>query len=452
MNSSSAITFWLTHSNQSALLQRQVNPLSFTNTTNGCQKIQVDATHSYQPMEGFGFSLTGGSAYLINQLTSWERDRLLRETFSSENDGIGVSYLRVSIGASDLSATTFSYDDMPIGQTDPGLIHFDLNAGDLDLIPVLREIIAINPQIKIMGTPWSAPPWMKDNNSFVGGSLRSEYYQVYADYFVRYLRAMRDNGIYIHALTLQNEPLNKKNDPSMVMKSAEQADFIKNYLGPALWNAGLQEVELFCWDHNCDEKRYPIEVLNILDESNALNYLAGVAWHLYAGDASSISDVHYLYPEMKMAFTEQWVGRDGNFAGDLIWHMKNVMVGTIRNWSRVVLEWNLASDPVCRPHTRGGEPNCVGALTIDVDGEEKVRRNVSYYVIAHAAKFVCPGSVRISSTSIDSLPNVAFKTPTGGIVLIVLNATGDQQTFGIQFDERVATTTLAGGSVGTYVW
>jgi glucosylceramidase len=231
----------------------------------------------------------------------------------------------------------------------------------------------------------------------------------------------------------------------MIMEASEQAEFIKDHLGPALLAAGLADVELFCWDHNCDVPEYPLEVFA---DAEARRYLTGSAWHLYGGDISALSEVHQLYPEMKLYFTEQWVGSDGQFGGDLMWHVKNVLIGSIRNWSRVVFEWNLASDPFCCPHTPDGEARCVGALTI---GEE-VTRNVAYYVIAHASKFIRPGSVRIYSDQQASLPNVAFLTPAGDIVLIVLNGGAESRSFTIQFQGKNALATLPAGAVGTYVW
>jgi len=396
-------------------------------------------------MEGFGFSLTGGSAMLISRLPASDRNALLRELFLPDGDGIGISFLRLSIGASDLSERCYSYDDRPDGKSDPKLAHFDIEAGDLEVIPLLRKILAINPEIKIMATAWSAPPWMKTNQSFVGGKLRPDCYAVYAAYLIKYLKAMRDRGITVHAITPQNEPLNQKNEPSMIMEASEQAEFIKDHLGPALSAAGLAAVELFCWDHNCDVPEYPLEVFA---DAEARRYLTGSAWHLYGGDISALSEVHQLYPEMKLYFTEQWVGSDGQFGDDLMWHVKNVLIGSIRNWSRVVFEWNLASDPFCCPHTPDGEARCVGALTI---GEE-VTRNVAYYVIAHASKFIRPGSVRIYSDQQASLPNVAFLTPVGDIVLIALNGGAESRSFTIQFQGKNALATLPAGAVGTYVW
>ncbi|WP_027149819.1 glycoside hydrolase family 30 protein [Methylobacter tundripaludum] len=441
----SSLAVWLTTADQTLLLQRQIDDLRFADNANDFPVIAVDAGQKYQVIEGFGFSLTGGSAMLISRLPAPDRSALLRELLLPDGDGIGVSFLRLSIGASDLSERCFTYNDRPDGQSDPELVHFDIEAGDLEVIPLLREILAINPELKIMAAAWSAPTWMKTNRSFTGGKLRPDCYAVYAAYLVKYLKAMRDRGITVHAITPQNEPLNQKNEPSMIMEASEQVEFIKNHLGPALQAAGLADVELFCWDHNCDVPEYPLEVFA---DAEARRYLTGSAWHLYGGDISVLSEVHQLYPEMKLYFTEQWVGSDGQFGGDLMWHVKNVLIGSLRNWSRVVLEWNLASDPFCCPHTPGGEARCVGALTI---GEE-VTRNVAYYVIAHAAKFVRPGSVRIYSGQQTSLPNVAFLTPAGDIVLIVLNDGAEARSFTIQFQGKQAVATLPASAVATYVW
>jgi glucosylceramidase len=441
----SSLAIWLTIADQNALFQRQTKDICFTDCISDFTVINVDTERKYQVMEGFGFSLTDGSAMLISRLPAPDRSALLHELFLPYEEGIGVSFLRLSIGASDLSEHCFSYDDRPDGQADPELALFDIEAGDREVIPLLREILAINPAIKIIATAWSAPPWMKTNRSFIGGKLRPDCYDIYAAYLVKYLQTMRERGIAIHAITPQNEPLNPNNEPSMLMEASEQAEFIKNYLGPALCEAGLDEVELFCWDHNCDMKEYPLAVFA---DPEARRYLAGSAWHLYGGDISALSEVHQAYPAMKLYFTEQWVGADGEFAGDLMWHVRNVLIGSLRNWSRVVLEWNLASDPFCRPHTPGGESRCVGALTVGED----IIRNVAYYVIAHAAKFVRPGSVRIYSDEPASLPNVAFLTPAGNIVLIAFNDGAESRSFTIRFQEKNAAATLPAGAVATYVW
>lgn len=440
----SDVAFWLTSPDQMVYLKKQSTALNFSSSSNYNPSIVVDTTQTYQTMDGFGFALTGGSAYLINLLPSAEKTSLLNELFTSDSTFIGINYLRISIGASDLDAKVFSYDDMPSNQTDPQLQNFSIEPDKVNLIPILKSIIAINPGIKILGSPWSAPVWMKSNQSTVGGSLKPENYSVYANYLVKYIKAMEAQGIKIDAITPQNEPLNPYNNPSMVMTALEQTEFIKTHLGPAFQAAGIT-TKIIAYDHNCDVPSYPLTVLN---DANARKYVDGSAFHLYAGDISALTQVHNAYPDKNVYFTEQWVGGPSNFAGDLKWHVKNLIIGASRNWSKNVVEWNLASDPNYYPHTTGGCSTCLGALTIGTT----VNRNVGYYIIGHASKFVKTGSVRIASNNVGSLSNVAFKTPAGKKVLIVLNESNVSQTFNIQFNDLIATTSLAGGAVGTYSW
>ncbi|RFM29308.1 glycoside hydrolase family 30 protein [Chitinophaga silvisoli] len=438
------VTFWLTKADKSVLLAKQKVSLLFKDTVNVFPTIKVDEQSQYQSIDGFGYSLTDGSATLINKLPAATQDALLKELFGADSTSIGVSYLRVSIGASDLSATTYTYDDMPAGQTDVNLDHFSIGQQQSDLIQVLKKIVAIAPGIKILGSPWSAPVWMKDNGGFVGGSLKPEYYATYAQYFVKYIQAMKAEGITISAITPQNEPLHGGNNPSMVMQATEQAAFIKTALGPAFKSAGIM-TKIICYDHNADRPDYPSTVLQ---DTDAKQYVDGSAFHLYGGDISALTQVHNAFPDKNVYFTEQWVGAPGDFASNLQWHITNLIIGATRNWSRNVLEWNLASDPDYKPHTDGGCNTCMGALTISAD----VTRNVSYYIIAHAAKFVKPGSIRIATNVTSQLDNVAFKTPEGKRVLIVINNASTPQSFNIQFNGKVVTPTLTNGAVGTYIW
>ncbi len=435
---------WMTRGDQSALLQKQTATLSFGTTANSFQFIDVDSSVAYQTVDGFGYTLTGSSAYLINRMGNAEKTALLNEIFGTGTNSIGVSYIRVSIGASDLSPAVFSYNDMPAGQTDPTLANFSLSQDLTDLIPVLQQVLTINPSIKIMGSPWSPPVWMKTNGSSIGGSLQTQYYSVYAQYFVKYIQQMQARNIPIHAVTLQNEPEHGGNNPSMLMTAPQQADFVKNHLGPAFQAAGIT-TKIIVWDHNCDNPNYPITVLN---DAAAKAYIDGSAFHLYAGDVSALSTVRAAHPDKNLYFTEQWTGANGSFDGDLKWHLKNVIIGTMRNWSRIALEWNLANDPAYGPHTPGGCTECKGAITIS---GSNYSRNVGYYIIAHASKFVPAGSTRISSTDIAGLSTVAFKTPAGKKVLIVIND-GGAQGFNIRYKGKWVFTSLAAGAAATFVW
>jgi glucosylceramidase len=439
------ISWWLTKSDQSVLLKKQSTNFSFNASANSNPTIEIDSAQTLQTIDGFGYTLTGGSAYLINKLSAGQKASLLQELFGKDESSIGISYLRISIGASDLSREVFSYDDMPVGQTDPTLANFSLSKDTVDLIPLLKEIIAIDPAIKIMGSPWSPPIWMKDNGSSIGGSLQPQYYGVYAQYFVKYLQAMKNKGITIDAITPQNEPQHGGNNPSMVMSAIQQADFIKNHLGPAFRATNIT-TKIIIWDHNCDNPNYPITILN---DAAAKQFIDGSAFHLYNGDITALSSVHNTHPDKALYFTEQWTGANASFDGDLKWHIRNVIIGSMRNWSRIALEWNLAIDAGYNPHTPGGCTECKGALTID----GTVNRNVSYYIIAHASKFVTPGSVVISSTiPVNNLPNVAFKTPEGKKVLLVLNDEVNAVQFNIDYKGKKASVGLPPNAVATFVW
>jgi glucosylceramidase len=409
---SAQVTTWTTTGDEKVLLQKgkQTAP-----NGNPDAIVTIDPEQRYQTVDGFGFTLTGGSAQLIMAMSENARKKLLHELFSSS--GIRISYIRISVGASDLNPDVFTYDDLPAGQTDTGLLKFSLvkdGAAGTGLIPLLKQILAIQPGVKILATPWTAPTWMKDNGKSMGGKLLSEYHRTYAKYLVKYIRAMKAEGIVIDAMTPQNEPLHGGNNPSMVMLAEEQAQFIRDHLGPVSRAEGIT-TKIIAYDHNCNKPEYPLTVLN---DEGARPFVDGSAFHLYEGDISALSVVKKVYPEKNLYFTEQWTGAKGEFDGDLHWHMKNVVIGSMRNWSRVALEWNLANDLAYGPHTPGGCTECKGALTISAD---QWHRNVAYYIIAHASKWVLPGSVRIASESNNLINQVAFIRPDGKTVLIMQN-------------------------------
>ncbi len=435
---------WVTTGDQSLLLNKQSVVLNTGTPNNTFTMIDVDTATVYQTMDGFGYTLTGGSATLINQMTASAKATLLNELFGNDESSIGVSYLRISVGASDLSSHVFSYNDLPAGQTDPELARFSLSEDTVDLIPVLKQILAINPHIKIMGSPWSPPVWMKDNQNSLGGSLLPAYYSVYAKYLVKYIQEMKAKGITLDAMTIQNEPQHGGNNPSMLMSALQQADFIKNHLGPQFRAAGIT-TKIVIWDHNCDHPEYPITVLN---DPQAKQYIDGSAFHLYNGDISALSQVKNAHPDKSLYFTEQWTGKNGSFDGDLKWHVKNVIIGSVKNYSKVALEWNLANDPSYGPHTPGGCTECKGALTVS---GSTVTRNVGYYIVAHASKFVPAGSVRIFSTDAGNIYTAAFITPAGKKVIITMNNGAVEESFNIRLNGRWLQSKLLPGAVASFI-
>lgn len=438
------VTHFLTQSNRSSLFSIQEKSIAHF-SGDIAQTITIDAATTYQEMDGFGFAITGGSAKHLSEMSVSARATLLAELFDTNDGQIGMSFIRISLGASDLDETVFSYNDLPNGETDEDQTNFSIDPDQNRLIPILKEIIAINPDIKIMASPWSPPSWMKDNDRPIGGSLQQKYYDSYALYMLKYITAMQQEGINITHLTVQNEPLHDGNNPSMNMSATEQANFIKNSLGP-LFEENSIATKIVIYDHNPDRIDYPLEVL---DDAGAKSYINGSAFHLYAGNISALSTLQSQHPDRNIYFTEQWFGAPGNFSEDLKWHIREVVIGATRNWSRNVIEWNLSSNTDLTPHTPGGCTQCLGGITIDGD---EVTRNAGYYVIAHASKHVAQGSFRISSNYINNMPNVAFMTPANQIVLIVLNNTDAIQEFNVVQDSTSFSVQMNAGAVSTFVW
>lgn len=464
---------WYTTHDRSMLVTKSDQEMGFTFNNSGKQNpIIVDPRQTYQEMVGFGFAMTGGSAGHLINMNAKARHDILEEMFGKGPGQARFSHIRLTIGASDMNSFVFSYDDMPQGKTDFELKNFTLSQDLNDVIPVMKEVLAINPDITIMASPWSAPAWMKTAEDVRGGQLRKECYDVYARYFVKYIQAMAKQGIHISAVTVQNEPLNSRNTPSMYWFPYQQAEFVKNNLGPELRKAGL-DTEILIFDHNCDRPDYP---LAILSDPEASKYVAGSAFHHYMGDMSSMTMVHNKRPDKDIYFTEQMTTeRPGSPVIDIAPSVERLIVNVVRNWSRNVILWNLANDPNNDPHTDdGGCSMCQGAITIDGD---MVTRNIAYYVIKQVSSLVPPGSVRISSTapfdpaygfyedeqapntwrmvpSAQSgvLPNVAFLTPDGKIVLVVVNNTASYSVTKVQYNGMYANLYVDAESVATFVW
>lgn len=466
------IEAWVTNANRSALFSRQSETITFGSEEGRGLPIIIDDRQQYQSVDGFGFAMTEGSAFHLHRMTPEARTKILREMFATDGNNVGFSYIRLTLGASDLNNFVYSYNDLSKGKKDLELKNFSLSHDRDDVIPVMKEVLKIVPDIKIMASPWSAPVWMKTSGDVRGGALKHEYYDVYARYFVKYVQEMAKEGINIDAVTIQNEPLNSRNTPSMPWYWQEHNEFVRDHLGPAFRAAGLK-TKIVIFDHNCDRPDYP---LAILSDPETAKYVDGSAFHHYRGFLSGMSTVHMKRPDKNIYFTEQMLTeRPGSEMINIAASVKRLIIDVTRNWSMNSILWNFAADPLNDPHTdNGGCSMCQGAITIDGD---KVTRNIAYYTIAHASKFVRPGSVRIHSTHpfdqgvditedeeraevrratlVDHsnvLPNVAFKTPDGRIVLVVANDSWAVQNVKIQYNGLYANLRLAPGSVGTYIW
>jgi len=438
---SQTVTPWITSGDKTRLMQQQSTVSFGSNTSPASVIVTVDPATTYQTMDGFGYALTEGSAEVISSLNYTQQNDLLNELFN-KTTGLGISVLRISIGASDLSSSDYSYNETT---GDVAMANFSLTGPDLTYtIPILKKALAINPDIKILATPWSAPRWMKTTTAWVGGSLKPTYFAAYAAYFVKYFDAMKAQGITLWAITPQNEPENGSAEPSMLMTSTDQKNFINNNLGPAMANAGYSGVKIIAYDHNCSNTAYPIDVLN-----NS-KYVDGAAFHLYSGDISALTTVRNATGK-NVYFTEQFTSSTGSFSGDLGWHMQNVILGSANNWAKAILEWNIANNSAIGPHTSGGCTTCQGAVTIT--SSSTYNRNLSYYLIGHISKFVNSGAVRIkSSSSSSNFYSTGFQNPDGSMSVVTYNSSSSSQIMKIVWNTQAFVYTIPGTSAATFTW
>lgn len=423
------------------------------------------ATEQRQTITGFGAALTQSSAELLLTLGESERDGLLRELFAPDGP-VRLGVVRVALGGSDfVTEPATTYDDLPAGEPDWDLEHFS-TAGDEDAIrPVLREILAIAPDVVVIASPWSPPAWLKSTGSLEGGTLLDDPRAVptYARYLLAAVREYRAAGTPIDYLTVQNEPQARTPDgyPGTDMPAATQTALIAE-LGPLLAEHDL-EIQLLAYDHNWSlhpadrattpkgrdpEQDYPFDVL-----AGAQPWVAGVAYHCYYGDAASQSDLHAAYLWAQIWVTECSGSHAPGappttvFADTLAWQSTNLMIASLQHWATGVLTWNLALDEDGGPHL-GGCSTCTGVVTI-ADGE--VTRNAEYYVLAHAARFLPRGSNVLETPAAESgpMPQVTARTPDGALVVLAYNPDDTAYDLAVRDTDRIVTVQVAPRSLVT---
>jgi len=450
-----AVQAWLTTGDQAKLLAHEADAqlVAATPATppKGTALIDIDPSTRHQQIAGFGAAITDASAWLIQQrMNPAQRGALMQELFGrAAPNGLGLSFTRLTIGASDFSRSHYSLDDMPAGQSDPQLSNFSLNPQRDTVLPTVQAALKINPQLKVMASPWSAPGWMKSSDSLVQGTLKPEAFDAFARYLNRYVDAMKAEGVPISALTLQNEPhFEPPTYPGMRVEPAKRAAFIGGHLGPLLARAN-PGTAIFDWDHNWDEPDSPAMVLA---DPKAAQYVSGIAWHCYAGDVKVQARLHAYHPDKDTWFTECSGGRwSPDWARNLQYFTKTLLIDTTRGWARGVLFWNLALDENDGPHL-GGCGDCRGVVTID-SRTGAVTRNVEYYALAHASRFVRPGAYRIgSSEAVEGVSNVAFRNGDGSMVLLVANGAAVARPVLVRVAGRSFGYTLPAGSVASFTW
>jgi len=387
-------------------------------------RIEIDPTIRLQEFLGLGAAMTDSSAYNIHN--SPHKNEIMRDLFDPEK-GIGLSLLRLPVGASDFIAhdQMYSYDDLPPGNTDRELQHFSIAHDKAYILPLLRHAVKINPNLKFIASPWSPPDWMKSNHSLFGtykqkvGTLLPEYYATYADYLVKFIQAYQYEGINVYALTIQNEPLSPVDTyPGMALKAEDEARFIKDYLSPALKNAHLS-TSIYAYDQNWDDPAYPEYIL----KSSASDSVGGIAWHCYSGNPSTMTNLHNKFPTSTQIITECSQGH--NPLG-----IKKLLFASIENWVSGVIVWNLVLDESGGPKMGNGCDNCTGLITVMKDGYS---RTGDFDELAKFSKNIKPGAQRIQSVTRGNVESLAFQNTDGSCVLVVFNPSNFPIPFSVDF-------------------
>lgn len=410
----------------------QMQPQELSEASKSSVTIAINPEVTYQQIDGFGASFTDSSAYLMNQvLSGQQRDEAMIKLFDPEQ-GIGLSVVRNPMGASDYARDFYSYNDLPEGETDVELAKFSVAHDEADIIPLTKQALALNPQLKLMGSPWSPPGWMKTSGSMIGGELKPEYYEAYAQYFVRYIQAYAEQGLHVYAITPQNEALYCPGHyPGMLMLPEVQSEFIKEHLKPAFVANGIT-TKILCYDHNWDKPEYP---LHVIDEAG--DAVDGVAWHWYGGTPSAQSDVFLADPGKEVHFTE---GSGGEWIPPFEQAFSNVMrtgIEIIRNYSKSFVLWNMALDENNGPFVPGfGTSTCRGILKVE-QGSKQLHYTLDYYALAHFSKCARPQAVRLETNASDeAIRAVALRNVDQSIAVIAFNDSEQANNVSIELPDQ----------------
>ncbi len=413
----------------------------------------------HQPIYGFGAAITGSTCYNLLQMSEEDREMLLQGCFSPEK--WRMNFIRISIGASDFSLDEYTCCDRE------GIEFFELHEYDRrDLLPILKRILEINPEVRIVGSPWSCPKWMKIGDyddkpydSWTGGRLNPRYYDDYAEYFVRWVGEMEAEGIPIYAITVQNEPLNRGNSMSLYMGWEQQRDFIRDHLGPEFERNGIQ-TKIWAFDHNynyddiADQQGYP---LHILADDEAAKYIAGSAWHNYGGKVEELDRIYAAHPDKEIFFTEASIGKwNYDFEKCLVWDFASIFIGTLNRGGRGVTLWNLLLDEKGAPNRPGGCRTCFGAIEISSESYDyaSVEYKSHYYNIAHCSKVIDRDAhhIGVESALNEGVEMAAFLNPDSSLAVVAVNHTTEPQQVVVQGQRREFTLSIPARAIASARW
>ena len=442
------VRVWLTTDDQKTLMAQQPSVSFAPGASTNAPSVFIDDMQRYQQIEGFGASFTDSSAWLMNNkiVPSSSLPAVMNSLFD-RTAGIGISFVRNPMGASDLSRTIYSYDDQQAGSTDPNLASFSITHDQADIIPLVLQAQRINPNLKIMANPWSPPGWMKTSGSMIGGSLLPAAYGPLASYFVRYIQAYAAAGIHIDYISMQNEPLYVPTAyPGMSMPATDQLPFLRDHLLPALTAAGLS-TKVLIYDHNWDTPAYPQALLTDTTVA-ASRQIGGIAWHWYAGTPGAMSLIHNQFPNRPNFVTE---ASGGTWVTDEVKQDFETITQSMRNWASSYVKWGLALDENHGPFIPGGCGTCTPLITVN-QSTGAVSYNIDYYTLGHFSKFVLPGATRIYSNNAPRIITAAFANPDGTRALVAFNDSSSAQTFQVAARGRYFSYNLPALAAATFVW
>lgn len=406
------------------------------------ESITIEPGKNFQEILGFGAAFTDAACYTFNQLPAEARQRLFRELFHPSE--MGLSVCRLCIGSSDYATKAYSFDE---GAPDPEMTRFSIDHDREYILPILKLGRETNPDLFLLGSPWSPPGWIKQSGTMLGGCMRKQYYSAYATYFVRFLQAYGEAGVRVNAVTVQNEVDTNQDGrmPACQWGQEYEAEFVAQHLGPAF---GKNNIDTKIWiiDHN-----YNLwgRAICELDDPEVSRYVDGVAWHGYLGHPSAMTRVHEAHPDKHMYWTEGGPDiTDPHYATDWA-QWSATFAGILRNWARCIIGWNLALDETGKPNI--GPFSCGGLVTINSKTKETTRSG-QYWAFAHYSRAIRRGARRVESTgNIEGVSHAAFSNSDGITAVVLTNEKAPRsvtlRTLGGQCEVH-----LAGNSITTLTW
>ncbi|WP_026691334.1 glycoside hydrolase family 30 protein [Alteribacter aurantiacus] len=408
--------------------------------------VTVDPSIEYQEWMGFGGAFTEAAAYSLSQVSSSHREDIVKAYFN-KNTGLGYTLGRTHIHSCDFALGNYTY----VEDGDTSLDSFSIERERELVIPFIKDAVKeAKEELTLLSSPWSPPAWMKTNGEMNhGGKLKPEFRDVWANYYVKYIEAMEQEGIPIWGVSIQNEPAAKQVWDSCLYTAEEERDFIKDHLGPTFEKNGLQDKKIVIWDHNRDIIVERAET--VLSDPDAAKYVWGTGNHWYVSEEfENLGIVHEKFPDKHLLFTEGCIEGGVQLGA---WHTgeryaRNI-IGDMNNWLEGFIDWNLVLNEEGGPNHVGNY--CDAPIIVDTK-EDQVHYNSSYYMIGHFSKYIKPLAKRVHlDSNVEGLSMTAFKNKDNSTVMVVLNESEEEKSFTINMEGTSADVVVKPRSIATYI-